>query len=71
MQDRIVEYVLTNESQMWSTLISLRSKLNRRDRVSEMTFNLPGLSSTLKSYDCGAIAHRVSIFDVLSCMEYK
>ena len=53
-----------------ATLISLCSKLNSRDRVSGMTFNLPGLCSTVKSYDCSAIAHRASIFDV-SCMEYK
>ena len=52
-----------------AALLSLCSKLNRSDRVSGMIFNLPGLCSTVKSYDCSAIAYRVSIFDV-SCMEY-
>ena len=52
------------------TLISLCSKLNRRDTASGMMFIFPGLCSTVKEYDCSAIAHRVSMFDV-SCMEYK
>ena len=34
-----------------ATLISLCSTLNRRDRVSGIIFNLPGLCSTGKSYD--------------------
>ena len=52
-----------------ATIVSLCSKLNGRDRVSEMTFNLPDLFSTAKSYDCSMIVHRVSIFNV-SCTEY-
>ena len=53
-----------------AVVISLCSKLNRRDRMSEIIFNFPGLCSIVDSYDCSAITHRVSIFDV-SRMEYK
>ena len=45
-------------------------KLNIRDRVSGMVFNLPGLCPTVKSFDCSAIAYPVSIFDV-SWMKYQ
>ena len=58
------------EAKSGAILILLCPKLNRRDRVSGMISNLPGLCPTVQSYDCSAIAHRVSIFDV-SCMKYK
>lgn len=43
------------------------SKANKRDNVSGATCNFPGLCHTLKSKDCMAIAHLVSMFKV-SCI---
>ena len=51
-------------------LISLYSKMNRRDRVSGIIFNLPDLCSTVKSYDCCAIAQLANVFDVF-CIAYN
>ena len=53
-----------------ATLILLRRKLNRHDRVSRDDIQPSWFVLNVKSYDCSAIAHRVSIFEV-SCIEYK